>query len=215
MASEMNRTAKNGDCICDLGTGNGIVPLVLSHKLPQSRILGIEVQQSVYELALRNVKHNGLEERIHIMNCNVKEIDELREADLFGKFGIVTSNPPYTADSCGIQGGNEAIRIARHEIEGTLDDFVRCASQLLCYRGDFFMVHRPDRLVDIFTTCRKYRLEPKDLIMVTPKPAGKPNIVLVHCIKDSRAQLKVHPELAVRDDSGNYTEKVLRAYEKL
>ena len=200
--------------VCDLGTGNGIIPLIMSHKIPESEILGVEVQKEVFQLAKRNVSHNGLENRIKIENFNVTDITKIRESNLSGTFDIVTSNPPYTAAGSGMQCANPALMIARHEIEGTLDDFVRCAGELLCYRGDFFMVHRPSRLVDICQTCRKYRLEPKDMLFVSPKPGSKANILLIHCIKDGKAELNVLPELNVRNGVGEYTERVLKAYEK-
>lgn len=197
--------------ILDMGTGTGIVPLVLSHKTEAGTICGIEVQEHSYNLAEKNRQHNGLENRLCFYH---DDVSTFYHEELVGSFDIVTSNPPYTAGNRGIESKNKAKAIARHEITASLDDFVKQAAKLLCDKGDFYMVHRPARLVDICETCRKYRLEPKELRFVSGKPGEIPNILLVHCIKNGNRELKILEPLAVHDEDGKYSGKILKIYEK-
>ena len=196
--------------IMDLGTGTGIVPLILSHKTEAGYIGGIEVQENSYDLACRNVEHNGLSGRVHIFRSNVKEFDL---ETYRGTFNLVTSNPPYMKESCAIKSSSEAKMVARHETLGTLEDFVKLAASLLKDKGEFCMVHRPSRLADIVECCRKYRLEPKELRFVSGKPMEKPNILLVRCVKNGNRELKILAPLSVYNMCG-YSEEILKIYEK-
>jgi len=126
----------------------------------------------------------------------------------------VTTNPPYFIGGGGLSSQNPAKAIARRETTGTLDDFLRLASKLLRDKGDFYMVHRPDRLIDIAAGCRKHRLEPKELRFVSGKPMEKPNILLVHCVKYGNPELRILPPLAVHNEDGSYTDEILNIYEK-
>ena len=110
---------------------------------------------------------------------------------------------------------NDAKAIARHEIAGTLEDFIKCASRILKNRGDFYMVHRPSRMVDIFYLCRKYRLEPKEIRLVAPVQGKPANILLVHCVKNGGAELKILPELYVYKEKGVYSDEIQRIYERI
>lgn len=196
--------------IIDLGTGTGIVPLILSHKTKAGKIYGVEVQEASWQLAEKNREYNNLTDRLEFIKSDIKELDEMyREG-----FDIVTSNPPYTAGNCGIESANRAKMIARHETTADLDDFIARAAWLLKDKGDFYMVHRPGRLIDICESCRKHRLEPKELRFVSGKPMDKPNILLVHCVKNGNRQLKVLDPLAVRNEDGDYTEEICEIYEK-
>lgn len=210
-AAQAARKKKN--CrIMDLGTGTGIVPLILSHKTEAQYIAGLEVQSNSYELAQKNITHNRLEHRVHVFHGDVSSFSE-REL-LAETFDVVTTNPPYFIGGGGLSSKNQAKSIARHETTGSLEDFVSLASSLLKDRGDFYMVHRPSRLVDIFTCCRKYKLEPKELRFVSGKSMEKPNILLVHCVKHGNAELRVLEPLAVHNNDGSYTEEILKIYEK-
>ena len=210
-AAQAARKRKN--CrIMDLGTGTGIIPLILSHKTEAPYIAGLEVQENSYALAQKNIAHNQLEGRIHVFHGDVSEFPE-RET-MADSFDVVTTNPPYFIGGGGLESHNTAKAIARHETTGDLEAFVSLAAKLLKDRGDFYMVHRPTRLVDICTCCRKYKLEPKELRFVSGKPMEKPNILLVHCVKYGNAELRVLEPLAVHNNDGSYTSEILKIYEK-
>lgn len=196
--------------IIDLGTGTGIVPLILSHKTKAGKIYGVEVQEASWQLAEKNREYNNLTDRLEFIKSDIKKLDEVHREG----FDIVTSNPPYTAGNCGIESANRAKMIARHETTADLDDFIARAAWLLKDKGEFYMVHRPGRLIDICESCRKHRLEPKELRFVSGKPMDKPNILLVHCVKNGNRQLKVLDPLAVRNEDGDYTEEICEIYEK-
>ena len=196
--------------IVDLGTGTGIVPIILSHKTNAELIYGIEYQKDSFDRAVRNVELNKLSGRVDFINANVAEFDGLKEwAD------VVTTNPPYMISNGAITNENTAKTIARHETVGNLDDFVRCAAGILKNKGDFYMVHRPSRLVDIFCACRKYRLEPKEIRFVAPKEGEIPNIVLVHCVKNGGAELKYLNNLYVYKEPGVYSDEIQQIYERV
>lgn len=196
--------------IVDLGTGTGIVPVILSHKTKAEFIYGIEYQKNSFDRAVRNVELNGLADRLEFINANVAEFDGLKEwAD------AVTTNPPYMVSNGAITNENTAKTIARHETVGTLEDFVKCASGILKNKGDFYMVHRPSRLVDIFVTCRKYRLEPKEIRFVAPRKGERPNIILVHCVKNGGAELKILNDLYVYEQPGVYSDEIEKIYERI
>lgn len=195
--------------IVDLGTGTGIIPLILSHKTGAETIYGIECQQDSFERALRNAKLNNLTERVRFVHANVSEFDGLQ-----GWADAVTANPPYMPGSGGLTNANEAKSIARHEIAGELEDFIRCAGRLLKDRGDFYMIHRPFRLVDIFSLCRQHRLEPKEMRLIAPQRGEIPNLVLLHCVKNGGRELKLLKDLYVYQENGRYSEEIEQIYER-
>lgn len=212
-AAESVAADKKDTRIMDLGTGTGIVPLILSHKTRAAYIGGLEIQEHSWKLAAKNFEYNGLTERLHAFLGDICSFGF--DSDLRESFDIVTSNPPYTAGSRGIESKNRARAIARHETTASLDDFLAGAARLLRDKGDFYMVHRPARLVDICEGCRKHRLEPKEICFVSGKPMEKPNILLIHCVKNSGRELKILPPIAVHNEKGGYTQEVLRIYEKV
>lgn len=202
---------KRGGRACDLGTGTGIIPLVLRHKTQAAEIWGVELQKGSFELAVRTMELNGLSGEIHVIHCDVKE------AALHlgtGSFDTVVSNPPYMPAGGGMVSEKSAKMLARHESSAGIDEFAAAASALLKEKGDFYLVHRPSRLADIFTACRKYKLEPKEMRLVAPRQNAVPNIVLIHCVKYGGAELSVLPTLAVYGEDGAYTEEILRIYER-
>ena len=204
---------KKKNCrIMDLGTGTGIIPLILSHKTKAPYIAGLEVQDHSFSLVQKNIAYNHLENRIHGFQGDVSAFsleDEMAET-----FDVVTSNPPYFVGGGGIESKNPAKSIARHETTGSLNDFVRLAAKLLKDKGDFYMVHRPSRLVDICQCCRSHKLEPKELRFVSGKPMEKPNILLIHCVKHGGSELRILEPLAVHREDGTYTDEILKIYEK-
>lgn len=205
---------RKGGRAADLGTGTGIIPLILSHRTEAEEIIGVEVQQDSYERGLRNIEINNLSQRIRLICSDVKSLtkdEKLRS----GSFDAVLSNPPYVAGNGGLKNKMEAKTIARHETTANLEDFIREASLLLRDRGDLYMVHRPNRLVDICTLSRKYKLEPKELMLVSPNRTSAPNILLLHCVKHGRPELKFLDPLFVYDENGNYTDEILKRYERI
>lgn len=198
-----------GSRVMDLGTGTGIVPLILSHKTEAEYIAGIEVQEHVYDIACKNIEVNGLSGRLEFFLGNVADFDSSKINE---SFDIVTCNPPYFKANCAIINDDSAKTIARHEVAGNLEDFVKMAKKLLKDRGHLFMVHRPDRLVDICEVCRTYRLEPKEIQFISGKPEGIPNILLVHCVKNGNRELKILKPFSVHNEDGSYSNDLLKKY---
>ena len=199
---------KKGAKVVDLGTGTGIVPTLIAGKSQASKIIGVEIQEEVYEMATRSVKLNNLEDRVEIVNADIKEIDKVLEVN---GYHVVTSNPPYMHMD-GIKNPNDKKAISRHEVKCNLDDVIRAASRLTMPRGKFFMIHRPIRLVDIMTLGRKYNMEPKQIQFIHPRAGKAPNLVLVEFMKDGRPELKILDPLYVYGEDGNYTEELKAIY---
>ena len=204
--------------LVDLGTGTGIIPLILSRKTASEAIAGVELQESSYALAVRNIAQNSLAERIRIFRGGVedKALPARMKAEMGREgFDAVICNPPYVTAQCGLMSSNEAKHTARHETSGSLEDFVACAAALLKDRGDFYMVHRPSRIVDILCLCRQYGLEPKALRLVMPRKDSAPNILLLHCIKAAGQELKFLRALHVYEADGTYNEEIQSIYERI
>lgn len=196
----------------DLGTGTGIIPLILSHKTSWEKIIGVEVQENSFDRACRNAAINKLEERLEFVNGDVKDYETEWGKNLRESFDVVTTNPPYTENCGGLKSHNTAKAIARHETTANLEDFIRCASWLLKQKGELFMVHRPSRLVDICCLGRKYKLEPKELCFVSPDISSPPNIILIHFVKGGGRQLTLLNPLAVYKSDGSYTDELRSCY---
>lgn len=211
------RGIRSGARIADLGTDCGIVAFILTHKVRGSVVTGIEKREEAAERASEAAVMNGLEDRVSIMTADVIDIassDEeyrnLREA-----FDAVVSNPPYFRRNAAIPSSSDDRYIARHETTADISDFARAAASLTGKGGSFYLVHRPDRLADIFAALRSAGLEPKDMQMVVPARGEAANIVLIRAVKGAGAELRMLPELAVHTDDGGYTEEILRIYERL
>ncbi len=197
--------------ICDLGTGNAPIPLYMSLNT-NAKIIGIEIQKKSYELAKKSVKMNMKEEQIELINDDIKNLPN-RFTE--GYFDVVVTNPPffkYIEGKSNINKNDEKT-IARHEVLITLDELVKTASYLLKNGGTFAMVHRPDRLIDIVETLRKYRLEPKRLRLVYPKENSEANHILIEARKDGlKGGLKILPPLIIHTADNKHTEEVRRIY---
>lgn len=191
--------------IIDLCSGNGVVPLLLSSKT-KAAITGVEIQERLYQMAVRSIQYNRLEDRIRMIHGDLKEITETVG---YGKFDVVTCNPPYFASpSPHVMNENQYLAIARHEILCSLADVIRVSSQLLRQGGKAAFVHRPERLLDILTLMRQYRLEPKRLRFVYPKSGKEANTILVEGTKNGSAGLKTLPPLFVYDENNEYTPEI-------
>lgn len=201
--------AEEGERVLDLGTGNGVIPILMQAKNPGAFFAGLEIQEVSADLAKRSVEINGISEYVNIVQGDIKEASAI-----FGgaSFNVVTTNPPYMNENHGIVNPDSAKAIARHELLCTLEDVVREASKCLKMRGRFYMVHRPQRLVEIFDTMTRYHLEPKRMRMVHPHADKEANMVLIEAVKGGRTLLRTEQPLIVYNDDGTYTQKLLEMY---
>lgn len=197
--------------VLDLGTGTGIIPLLLAAKSKGKSWTGLEIQPEMVDMAERSVKLNSVEDKCHIVEGDLKNIKELFKP---GQFGAVTSNPPYMKESSGLKNMKDTVVIARHEVCATLEDVVQAASYLLKTSGTFTMVHRPTRLPEIMELMVKYRLEPKRMQLVQPRADKEANLVLIEAVKEAGRECRLLPTLNVYDEDGNYTEELLKYYGK-
>lgn len=207
-AKEIKKQSK----ILDLGTGTGIIPILLSGKVELKKAIGVEIQKDVASMAKRSVSLNNLDDKIEIINENVINIGKLYPKQYFD---VVITNPPYKKMGTGIINESEAKIISRHEITANLEDFIKTARDMLKDKGEFFMVHRPERLVDIISLMRKFKIEPKKLRFVCPNKNKEPNMVLIKGIKNAKEFLKIEKNLYVYNEDGNYTDEILKIYNKI
>lgn len=209
LLSTYAKAGKN-DRVLDLGTGNGIIPVLMQSKNPGSTYTALEIQENSADLAIRNVELNNLSDRISVVKGDIKEASRL-----FGEasFNVVTSNPPYMNENHGIVNPDSAKAIARHEILCSLEDVVREAGRCLKSKGKMYMLHRPNRLVDIFDTMRRQHLEPKRMRLVYPYVNKAANMVLIEAVKGGNSQLIVEEPLIVYKEDGTYTDALLKMYE--
>ena len=188
--------------LLDLCSGNGVIPLFLSLRTKGS-ITGVEIQERLFHMAVRSIEYNGLENRLHMIHGDIKEMPSTLG---YGKYDIVTCNPPYfITDSNEVINENEHLAIARHEILCTLEDAVKVSSELVRQGGKVAFVHRSGRLIDMITLMRKYRLEPKRLQFIYPKKGKEANTLLIEATKDGKPDLKILPPLIVYQDNNEYT----------
>ena len=202
---------KKGERIIDLGTGTGIIPLLLSEFTSFEKIIGVEIQDEVAEMAKRSILMNSLNERIKIEKMDLKDAPKNLGK---GICEVVVSNPPYMSYKEGIKNEHGVKAISRHEIKTTLENVIETASALLKDNGKFYLIHRPHRLVDIFMYCRKYRLEPKLIRFVHPNSEKAPNIVLIKCTKFGNTELKYLNPLFVYNKDGRYTDEIMSIYRR-
>lgn len=200
---------KEGEVAVDLGTGTGIIPILLEAKTKGKHFTGLEIQEEVAEMAGRSVRLNQLENRVDIVRGDIKEASRL-----FGKasFDVVTSNPPYMNDNHGLKNPELPKAIARHEVFCALDDVCREASLLLKSGGRFYMVHRPHRLVEIITALKTYKLEPKRMKLVHPFVDKEANMVLIEAVRGGRSMMKVEAPIIVYREPGVYTQEIYDVY---
>ena len=203
---------RNNARVLDMGTGTGIIPILLKSREKGTHFTGLEIQKECADMASRSVAYNGLESAIDIVCGDIKEA-----AEIFGaaSFDVVTSNPPYMIGQHGLRNPNMPKAIARHEVLCNLEDVVSQASKVLKERGRFYMVHRPFRLAEIMNVLTKYRLEPKRMQLVYPYIDREPNMVLIEALKGGNSRVTVEPPLIVYKEPGVYTENILKIYDMI
>lgn len=200
---------REGQVHIDLGTGTGIIPILLEAKTEGAHFTGLEIQDAVADMAARSVRLNGLEDKVTIARGDIREASRL-----FGKasFDVVTSNPPYMNDNHGLKNPDLPKAIARHEVLCTLDDVCREAAALLKPGGSFFMVHRPHRLAEIISTLKEYKLEPKRMKLVHPFVDKEANMVLIEAVRGGKSMMKVEAPVIVYREPGVYTDEIYTIY---
>lgn len=208
LLSDFAKDMKRSNLVVDLCTGTGIIAILTSGKTNAQKIIGVEIQEEIAEMATRSVKMNNLEQRVEIIN---KDLKELNDVILSGTVDTITVNPPYMKGGGALQNDKDTIAISRHEVCCTLEDVVKESSRMLKTNGSFYMVHKPERLVDIFCTMRKYKIEPKRIRFVHPSKEKVANIVLIEGSKDGKSFLKYEKPLYVYED-GKYTDEIYNIY---
>lgn len=199
---------KKGEAVIDLGTGSGVIPILLAGKNPHCTITGIELQADMAERAGRSVAMNGLEDRVNILNRDIRLLhEELSPAS----FQVVTSNPPYLPAG-SLVNPRETKALARHEIALTLQELMAQAAYLLQPGGRFYLIHRPQRLADLMVLGRRHGMEPKWMQMVHPYVHKPPTMVLLQLTRHGKPELKSHPPLIMYHPDGSYTDQLLQCY---
>ncbi|TGY41429.1 tRNA1(Val) (adenine(37)-N6)-methyltransferase [Clostridium sartagoforme] len=200
---------KNKHRVIDLCTGTGIVPFLIYGKYKPKEVVGIEIQEDMVEMAIRSSKYNEIEDVVSFKNADLKDLKYLSS---LGTFDVITVNPPYKLNNSGIVNLDDKLAIARHEIMCSLEDVIVASRKLLKDNGRMFIVHRPERLIDIFELMRKYKIEPKRVQMVQPNINKAPNIVLVEGQRDGGAYLKWEKPIYVYNEDGTYSEEINKIY---
>ncbi|MBR4759971.1 MAG: tRNA1(Val) (adenine(37)-N6)-methyltransferase [Lachnospiraceae bacterium] len=202
-------TVRDGQTVLDLGTGTGILPILLEAKTGAAHLTGLEIQEESADLARKSVELNGLTEKIDIVTGDIREADTLFGA---ASFDVITSNPPYMIGGHGLKNASEAKLIARHEVACNFDDIARVSSRLLVSGGKLFLVHRPFRLAELMVTLTKYALEPKRIRFVHPHLTDEPNMVLIEAAKGGKSRVTVEKPLIVYEPDGEYTDEIYDIY---
>ncbi|MGL4606993.1 MAG: tRNA1(Val) (adenine(37)-N6)-methyltransferase [Eubacteriaceae bacterium] len=195
--------------IIDLGTGTGIIPLLLYGKTKTKKIRALEIQEPLVEMAKRSMALNGLEESIEVIHGDIRNPPEEIEPN---SYDVVVSNPPYTKDGAGLKNQMSTKNISRHEVLCQLEDILIFSKRMLKDRGRLFLVHRPERLGDILTLLRQYKIEAKTIQLVHPNKEKEANLVLVEGRKGGNSGLKIKAPLIVYNEEGNYTGEIYKIY---
>lgn len=202
--------------ILDLCSGSGVIPIIISHKKKYNKIMGVELQPQMYDLFKRNIKFNKLEGKVFSLQDDINNIKNIRkfvkDTCNMEEVDIIVSNPPYKNIGTGITNKDQVKYIARHEVSCKLEDIFLTSSKLIKEKGKLYLVHKPERLVDLLSIARKYKFEAKNMRFVIPRIGSKPSIVLIEYIKNGGNELKVLPPLIEYDEHGNYTKEFLKIY---
>ena len=202
-------TAKKGERVLDLGTGTGIIPILMEAKTCGESFTGLEIQEESADMARRSVSYNHLEEKVKIVTGDIKDASKLFGAS---SFHVITTNPPYMIGTHGENSPSQAKAIARHEVLCTLDDVLRESAKLLMPGGRFYMVHRPFRLAEILNKMVEYKIEPKRMRLVYPYIDKEPNMVLIEGLRGGKSRMTVEKPLIVYKEQGVYTDEIYDIY---
>lgn len=200
---------KEGETVVDLGTGTGIIPILLEAKTAGAHFTGLEIQPESADMARRSVEYNGIGDRVSIVTGDIKEASRIFGA---ASVDVVTTNPPYMIGQHGMVNDADAKTIARHEVLCTLDDVLRESARLLKPQGRFYMVHRPFRLAEIFCKMVEYHIEPKRMQLVYPYVDKEPNMVLIEGMRGGKSRITVEKPLIVYKEPGKYTDEIYDIY---
>ncbi len=201
--------APEGGRVLDLGTGTGIIPILMSAKTKASELVGLEIQADSADMAKRSVRLNDLDSKIKIVQGDIKEAGQIFDA---ASFDVVTSNPPYMIGGHGLQNPDSPKAIARHEVLCDLEDVIKAAARCLKSGGKFYMVHRPFRLAEIMVVMHEYKLEPKRMQLVYPYADKEPTMVLIEGARGGRPRLTVEKPLIIYEAPGRYTPEIYDIY---
>lgn len=202
-------TVNQGEKHLDLGTGTGVIPILLEAKTEGRSYTGLEIQEDFVEMAIRSTQLNKIEQKVSIVHGDIKEADQLFP---LSSLDVITSNPPYMDSGKGLVNPSSMKAIARHEVLCTLDDVVRVTSRLLKVGGRFYMVHRPHRLIEIFEVLRKYQLEPKRCQFVHSFVDKEATMVLIEAIRGAKPMIKIEAPLIIYSSPNVYTQDVRKIY---
>ena len=211
LLSDFARDIRNDAKVIDLGTGTGILSILLCAKTNLSQIIGIEIQKDIAEMAKRSCKLNNLQEKFKVINSDINSLDG---KITFNKFDSVVMNPPYMKLNTGKINLSERKLISRHEITASLEDFINVSYKLLRDKGSLYIVHRPNRLTDVCALLRKFKIEPKVLRFVYPKEDAEANLFLIKAVKNGGTFLRIDRPLYVYKKNGEYTDEILKIYDK-
>ena len=209
LLTEFAKDMKKNKTIVDLGTGTGIIGILLTKKVEASKVIGVELQKDVAQMAKRSVELNNLQNVMQILNEDVHSLNLEKNS-----FDYIVTNPPYKKKGTGIINKEDKQLISRHETTVNLEEWIEVASNLLKDNGAIYMVHRPERLNEIIQDLRKYKLEPKRIRFVYPKKNKDANLVLIKAVKYANEFLKVEKPLIIYNEDGSYTDEILKIYEE-
>ena len=209
LLSDFAKNIKKDSLVLDLGTGTGIIPILLCGKTNLKKVIGVEIQEEVYNMAKKSIKLNNLENKFEIINENILNLEKIYKENTFD---VITTNPPYKKIDTGILNENKKKIVSRHEITASLEDFLKVSKRLLKDKGEFYMVHRPERLVDILYNMRKYKIEPKIIRFVFSNKNKEPKLVLIKGIKNAKPFLKIEKNLYIYDENGKYSKEIEKIY---
>lgn len=209
LLSDFSKSMKNNSTIVDFCTGTGIIPILLSGKSDVKEIIGVEINKQVADMAKRSVYLNNLQDKIKIINDDLNNIRKYIKID---SVDYIVVNPPYKAKNSGIINDKDELTEARHEVSCTLEDIIRESSKILKNGGGFYMIHKPERLADVFCFMRKYKIEPKYVRFVHSRINEPPNLVLIEGVKDAKPFLKIQKPLYIYNENKEYTDEIKEIY---
>ena len=209
--SSMVKSTSSSNVILDFCSGSAVIPILLTTRVKYKKIIGIELQKEMYDLAVRNVKLNNLDSDIEVLKCDIKDYKKINEY-VKNKVDIIVCNPPYKKIGTGVINENSVKYIARHEDKCNLEDIFISSSKLLKTKGKLYIVHKPERIVDLISIARKYNLEAKNINIMQPKVDKKASLIFIEYVKDGGNECNVNPVLIQYDETGDYTDKIKDIY---